>query len=372
MAPLVLGIGMTTATVSAKPDPPPGLEATPPERFLDTRSTGERFEPESLNSLAVAGVGDVPTDALAVIVNLTMVEPSGPGFLSAVPTGELAPGEFPRTSNVNYDDSAAPNIANSAIIPVSETGSIDIYVSVESHVLVDVLGYVPAGAGYSPVPPKRVLDTRLTTRPDAESITPAVVGADAPEGATLAIVNLTMDQSAGWGFLTAWPTGSDFPPTSNVNVFGPGQTRAGLSILPIGDADSINLFTSIGSDLIVDVFGYFDETGFDALDPFPRIFDSRPGRVPAGGKVDVQVAGVQGIPPGATAVFATITATDASDPGFVTVWPSGLDQPEASNLNYATGGTIANTVLVPLGTDGKISIFTQSEIDLIVDVIGSF
>lgn len=365
---------MMTTTVSAKPDPPAGLEATPPERFLDTRITGERFQPESLNSLPIAGLGDVPADALAVIVNLTMVDPAGPGFLSAVPTGELAPGEFPRTSNVNYDDSAAPNIANSAIIPLPESGTIDIYVSVESHVLVDVLGYVPADAGYSPIAPKRTLDTRLTTRPVAGSTTTAVVGADAPEGATLAIVNLTMDQSEEWGYLTAWPTGSDFPPTSNVNVFGPGQTRAGLSILPIGDDDSINLFTFRGADLIVDVFGYFDETGFDALDPFPRIYDSRAlgARVPAGGQVDVQVAGVQGIPAGATAVFATITATDASDPGFVTVWPSGLDQPEASNLNYATGGTIANTVLVPLGADGKISIFTQSEIDLIVDVIGSF
>lgn len=392
---LALAAPVAAITTDAS-EQPPGLVATSPERYWDSRTIfgGDKNPPGgkiavsaaeiAAEALGIDPVDPIPDDAEALFVNVTAVEAEAPGFVSVV-TGanERLDLEFvPDTSNLNVD-TPGQTIANSAIIPLGdidygeefgEVPSVIVHSSMTTHVLVDVLGYVPAGAGYSPIAPKRTLDTRLTTRPVAGSTTTAVVGADAPEGATLAIVNLTMDQSEEWGYLTAWPTGSDFPPTSNVNVFGPGQTRAGLSILPIGDDDSINLFTFRGADLIVDVFGYFDETAFDALDPFPRIYDSRAlgARVPAGGQVDVQVAGVQGIPAGATAVFATITATDASDPGFVTVWPSGLDQPEASNLNYATGGTIANTVLVPLGADGKISIFTQSEIDLIVDVIGSF
>ena len=68
-------------------------------------------------------------------------------------------------------------------------------------------------------------------------------------------------------------------------------------------------------------------------------------------------------------MLINVTAVEASDPGFITV-PNGLDQPEASNLNYGAGGTIANTVLVPLGADGSINVYTQSEIHLLIDVIG--
>jgi hypothetical protein len=72
------------------------------------------------------------------------------------------------------------------------------------------------------------------------------------------------------------------------------------------------------------------------------------------------------------AVVLNVTGDQASLDGFVTVWPAGLARPIVSNLNLTTGDTRANLVIVPVGTDGKVSMFTSGGTDLIADVAGWF
>ena len=68
-----------------------------------------------------------------------------------------------------------------------------------------------------------------------------------------------------------------------------------------------------------------------------------------------------------------VTAVGPSADGFVTVWPAGAVQPTASNLNLRVGVTVPNMVIVPLGADGKVSIFNDSgTTNLLVDVLGWF
>ena len=109
-----------------------------------------------------------------------------------------------------------------------------------------------------------------------------------------------------------------------------------------------------------------------------RIADSRikqqiNGAVPALGTVGVQVTGQGGVPlSGVSAVVLNVTAVSPAKAGYVTVWPSGIPRTGTSNLNFRAGQTIPNTVVVPVGADGKIQLYNGSTgtVHLLVDVSG--
>ncbi|MEU2632824.1 hypothetical protein, partial [Kitasatospora sp. NPDC007106] len=73
----------------------------------------------------------------------------------------------------------------------------------------------------------------------------------------------------------------------------------------------------------------------------------------------------------ATAVTLNVTVTEPGGPGFLTVYPNGTVRPNASNLNWAAGQTIANQVVVPV-KNGKVSFYNASgyPVHVVVDVFG--
>jgi hypothetical protein len=74
-----------------------------------------------------------------------------------------------------------------------------------------------------------------------------------------------------------------------------------------------------------------------------------------------------------SAVVLNVTATETQSGGYLTVWPSGAAQPLASSLNYERAGeTVPNHVLVPVGADGRVRLFTSTGTHLIADVGGYF
>ena len=123
-----------------------------PARLLDTRPDGSTVDGQSVGagtltggipiSLAVAGRGSVPADATAVMLNVTVVAPAAPGYLSVWPSGP-----FPGTSNLNFTaGSVVPNMVFSAL----SGGQLRIMASGGApHVVVDVVAYLsdqPAAA----------------------------------------------------------------------------------------------------------------------------------------------------------------------------------------------------------------------------------
>jgi hypothetical protein len=73
------------------------------------------------------------------------------------------------------------------------------------------------------------------------------------------------------------------------------------------------------------------------------------------------------------AVAINLTAIDTFGPGFLTAWPTGSDQPNISSLNHQTArAVVPNLAIVPLGTNGQISIYSLSGTDLSIDVQGVF
>lgn len=111
------------------------------------------------------------------------------------------------------------------------------------------------------------------------------------------------------------------------------------------------------------------------VDPV-RVFDTRDGvepsgRLAPGASLDVTIGENVGIPAGATAVVLNLTATDATNAGFVTAWPTGQARPLASSLNLAgPGDTVANLVIVPRGVGGRVSFYSQSGAHLLADLAG--
>src|SRR5664280_2530649 len=118
---------------------------------------------------------------------------------------------------------------------------------------------------------------------------------------------------------------------------------------------------------------------FVSLNP-ARVLDTRggfgaAGPVPANGSISVQITGAAGVPAtGASAVVLNVTVTSPAGNGFITVYPDGTSTPNASNLNFLTGQTIPNLVVVPIGANGKIRLANGSPgtTQLIADVAGYY
>jgi hypothetical protein len=70
-------------------------------------------------------------------------------------------------------------------------------------------------------------------------------------------------------------------------------------------------------------------------------------------------------------VVLNVTATDTTSAGYLTVFPSDVTRPTASNLNWAQGTTIPNLVEVKLGQDGAVKIFNAAgNTNVVIDVEG--
>ncbi|MFE7870160.1 fibronectin type III domain-containing protein [Micromonospora humida] len=110
--------------------------------------------------------------------------------------------------------------------------------------------------------------------------------------------------------------------------------------------------------------------------PPARLLDTRAGLgAPAGAtrQVTLTVAGRGGVPATAVAAVAlNVTVTAPAGGGFVTAYPGGTARPTASNVNYARGQTVANLVVVPVGADGTVVLYSSAPTHLVADVAGWF
>lgn len=113
-------------------------QSVAPKRLLDTRQTPAPVGAGKDIHVAVAGANTIPTGAKAAMVNLTATEPKSYGHLTAYPAGKA----LPSTSNVNY--SQGQTVANFAVVPIGADGKISVRNTSgdQTHVIVDVVGYI--------------------------------------------------------------------------------------------------------------------------------------------------------------------------------------------------------------------------------------
>jgi hypothetical protein len=243
-------------------------------------------------------------------------------------------------------------------------------------------------AGYVPMTPQRVFDTR-----DGSGGRQGALGAneswnfsfstqfDVPADAVAVAINLTSVNATAPTFVTVWPTGENRPFTANLNPV-PGLAVPNLAVARLGSNASISLYNLAGSvDLVADLVGYFRTESYLGLAPVTpsRLLDTRDGTggtlgvVGPESSIDLQVAGVGEISANAKAVALNVTVTQPTAGSFLTVWPSGKPMPLAASVNMVTGQTVPNLVFATVGDDGKIKIFNKAgSTHIVADVLGCF
>jgi uncharacterized protein (DUF1501 family) len=359
-----------------------------PFRLIDTRDgTGgalnRRLAPGERIRVPIAGVGPIPgSGVIAVAANVTSVDASTPGYFTVYPGSTLRP----FTSNLN----AGPGrpVPNLVVMGLGADGHIEVYnAHGEAHCLVDVFGYfVEGGDRFTPLNPARLFDTRTGEgiRPgkiaDALPVDVQVSGVAGvpPSGATAVVVNLTVTEPDGPGWMKLTPSGQPSD-TSNVN-FGPADTVPNLVMCKLGDGGRISVVgNGTPAHVLGDVFGYFGSSGrrLRTLPP-ARLLDTREGfgapkALVGAGSIRLPVTGRGRVPDDAVAVVLNVTATSTTGPSYVTVWPEAEPQPGTSNLNVVGGQTVANLVICRLGWGGALRLASPvSPCDLIADVLGYF
>ncbi len=79
------------------------------------------------------------------------------------------------------------------------------------------------------------------------------------------------------------------------------------------------------------------------------------------------------VPADASAVALNVTVTDTTSDSFLTVYPTGQPLPLVSNLNWPSGETVPNLVIVPVGLGGEVTFYNdQGRTDVVVDLEGYF
>lgn len=359
---------------------PGGLAAVTPVRRLDTRTSLPLGAGRTM-AIELAGWGPVPASAIGVMLNVTAVDPCGPGYVTVHPCWDGAP---PLASNLNVG--AGQTVANLVAVALGAAGSPDgtnhsgsvcITSQPQLDVVVDVVGWWgPGQGGVTGRTPQRLVDTRTATKPRAGGIVTVTVPLTAPADA--AVVTVTAVSSEGPGFVTAWPADDDGtcrdddrPFASTLNPLGPDPV-ANLALVGLG-AGRFCLLTSRSAHLIADVTATVGPGPARLRGTTPtRVLDTRDGgtRVGPVGATAVTIAA-----PGASVVGVNLTTVGSDRPGYLSVWPAEADgscmehrRPFTSVLNHVAGAVVAGYAMVGVGGQGRICVFSLARTDLVVDV----
>ncbi|MFD3804841.1 hypothetical protein ACFWTC_14685 [Streptomyces sp. NPDC058619] len=399
------------AVVNELPFGTAGSDFTPyaPTRILDTRfGTGAaqaKVAPSGTVRVKVGGNGGIPAGVTAVVLNVTVTNPTNSGFVTVFPEGR----ERPATSNVNYE--AGQTVPNQVIVPVGKNGYVDLYNGSWGgspvDLIADVTGYFTpkASSGYTSMTPVRFVDTREglgTSRGQLggqKSFSTQISGLrGVPAGVKAVALNVTVTAPQQYGHLTVYPGGQAAPDTSSLN-FSAGQTIANSVIVPVGSDGRISVRNGAwgGADVIVDVVGYYspDSKGsFMPVTPFRRLDTREPsdpyyGALPGGYYQPVEFSPLPE-EDGVSGYVLNTTVTNTANTGYLAVAPDPnsladyenetaeiVDPPGSSSLNWTKGKTVPNLVQASSGENGIVDFFNQSweewaSTDLIVDVFGYY
>ncbi|MGC2207770.1 MAG: G1 family glutamic endopeptidase [Candidatus Dormiibacterota bacterium] len=332
---------------------------------------------------------------------MTVTEGSTESFLSVYPTG----GALPLVSNLNWGP--GQTIPNLVIVPVSPTtpGQVSFYNAFGTvNIVVDLEGYfAPESVGstlgsYVALTPARITDTRPgsgypnagDTLGPGTSLSIQVTGqgrVTAVGDVEAALLNVTVTDTDAASFLTVYPEAGTQPNSSNLNWI-PGQTVPNRVVVPVNTTTGqITVFNAFGkADVIVDVDGYFTNDNapagaglYTAITP-TRLVDTRSGSGEFGAGATLGPSGVNSEPlaslgslgSNVTAMVTNVTTTDTTAPSFLTVYP-GPSLPNASDLNWTGGRTVANLTIATVDSQGNVSFFNDAgSVDVIADIFGYF
>lgn len=242
-----------------------------PARYLDTRPNEKTFDGNSqgTGALAAAGMkalqvgnrGQVPLNATSAIMTVA-VKAIGNGYVTLWPCGS----QRPTASTINF--TAGTIVANTIITSIGTNQSVCFYSSAQVHLIVDVTGYSDNKSNYRPLVPARLMDTR----PGKTTIDGKVAGTGAftanssrlidiaargglPGVPRAVMLNITVTNPAASGVLRVRACNSL---DQWEILFHPGQTIAKSAVVSVQAAGNICVGSTAGTNVIIDVVGYYE------------------------------------------------------------------------------------------------------------------
>jgi len=213
-------------------------------------------------AVQVAGLGGVPADATAVVMNVTAVGATKSTWITAYPGGQARP----VASSLNL--AAGRTVANLVVLPVGPGGVVRFYNEAgDTHLIVDVTGWFQpgVGAGYVALdPPTRDLDTRTGTglrlgalRSGSTYRLKVARYNGVPADAAAVMLGVVAVSPTTSGYLTVYPGSAALPATSSLN-FPVNGTVANAVVARLGTDGTVAFTNSAGSTHVIsDLAGYF-------------------------------------------------------------------------------------------------------------------
>jgi YVTN family beta-propeller protein len=244
-----------------------------PCRVADTRS--EQY-PQGLGAPYLSGgvardfpvlnSSCIPQQANAAAYSFNITAVPYPGLGSPLGYLELWPtNQQPSNPVSTLNNPTGTTVANAAIVPAGTGGSVTVYPSHNTNLLIDVNGYfsVDQSGGmslYSRLP-CRALDTRGmgsgqafggTLQPPADIVNS---GCGIPTSAEAIVFNATAIPSPTLNYLTLWPDGQPQPGVSTLNAID-GFVTSNMAIVPSTNG-TVDAFAQGTTQLILDISSYF-------------------------------------------------------------------------------------------------------------------
>ena len=317
-----------------------------------------------------------------VVGQLTVDRAVGLGFVTAFGCDDGIPtnpdGAISR-SDLNVNGAVSPVASNRLIVQADYSGNVCFYTEQPAALIVDVNG-VTFDTGVNSFANRRT-DMRQTATPRLAA--GGVLRVSVPEaaGAKTVVGQLTVDQVATAGFVTAYACASGIPTNrdgsvgrSDLNFDGTvSPVASNRLIVQADERGDVCFYAEQPAALVVDVNGVSD-VGISSLPN--RRTDTRPAaqpRVAAGGVLRVSVPEAAGH----RTVVGQLTVDRASSAGFVTGYGCDDGVPGAaegsisrSDLNFdaRVSPVASNRLIVQADADGDVCFFAEQPVAMIVDV----
>jgi hypothetical protein len=245
-----------------------------PQRLADTRTGGGAIATGASRCFQVAGVAGLPSDAAAVVLNVTAVGYATRGWLTVYPSGQ----PVPATSTLNFDPSEYA-LANGTLARIGPDGRLCVSVGTvnsvpgSAQVVLDATGYLTA-TGLVNMPmlpaPRRLIDTRTAAHPydgpiasgTSRCFTLTALLTDPGIGfITGVVLNVTAVGYGTRGWLTVYPPGNgSVPATSTLNFDTSEYAMANGMILNFVDGEVCVSVGTVnnqpgGAHVIIDAIG---------------------------------------------------------------------------------------------------------------------
>jgi hypothetical protein len=161
------------------------------------------------------------------------------------------------------------------------------------------------------------------------------------------------------------------------------NTAGGTAATAVGDFNGDGWPDIVTADSIGNVVSVFLNTipidngalQFIAVPPC-RLVDTRRTGSPLPGGVysefTVPQLGNCNIPASAAAYSFNVTVVPQGPLGYLTIWPTGADQPEVSTMNSLDGRIKANAAIVAAGAEGAVTVYPSNTTNLVLDIDGYF